>query len=86
MPYCATRLSNAKVQVPTMDSNGHEIATRPDASVADVAEHFGVSTRTVRRWLKSDDPPPHRRAGSAIRFRLDEVDEWSQRRAEGSAA
>lgn len=60
-----------------MDSNGHEKAA---ASVEDVAEHFGVSTRTVRRWLRSTEIP-HRRIGSVIRFNLAEVDEWAKGRA-----
>lgn len=64
-----------------MDSNGHVTVTRPDASVEDVARHFGVSERTVRRWLKADDPPPHRRVGNLIRFDLSEVDEWARARA-----
>ncbi len=55
------------------DSNGHEGAS---ATVEDVALHFGVSVRTVRRWLKST-AIPHRRFGATIRFNLDEVDEWA---------
>lgn len=61
-----------------MDSNGHEPIPRTDASVEDVAVHFGVSERTVRRWLASDDAPPHRRVGNLIRFSLAEVDEWAK--------
>lgn len=60
------------------DSNGHQGAV---ATVEDVALHFAVSERTVRRWLKSTDIP-HRRIGSVIRFNLDEVDEWASARAE----
>lgn len=63
-----------------MDSNGQGNA---DARVGDVAKHFGVSTRTVRRWIKSTDIP-HRRVGSTVRFALAEVDEWA--RACGRAA
>lgn len=63
-----------------MDSNGHDTGTRPDATVKDVARHFGVSERTVRRWLKSENPPPHRRVGDLIRFVLAEVDEWAKLR------
>lgn len=56
------------------DSNGHGGASA--ATVDDVALHFGVSTRTVRRWLKSTGIP-HRRVGTTIRFNLAEVDEWA---------
>lgn len=58
-----------------VDSNGQ----KADATIRDVAEHFGVSTRTVRRWLKSTDIP-HRRIGDTIRFKLPEVDEWAAQR------
>lgn len=57
-----------------MDSNGHE---RADATIPDVAAHFGVSEKTVRRWLKGTEIP-HRRVGGVIRFNLDEVDEWAK--------
>jgi excisionase family DNA binding protein len=57
------------------DSKGHE---RADATIDDVAAHFGVTTRTVRRWLSSTDMP-HRRAGGTLRFNLDEVDSWAAR-------
>ena len=58
------------------DSNGQAGAS---ATVEDVAVHFGVSTRTVRRWIKSTDIP-HRRLGATIRFNLNEVDEWASAR------
>lgn len=65
------------------DSNGQ----KADATVEDVAAHFGVSERTVWRWLGSTDIP-HRRIGSGaratVRFNLSEVDEWA--RAGGVAA
>lgn len=60
-----------------MDNNGHG---RPDATVDDVAAHFGVSTRTVRRWLSATDIP-HRRVGGTLRFNIEEVDEWARSRA-----
>lgn len=63
-----------------MDSNGQG---KPTATVDDVAEHFDVSTKTVRRWLKNTDIP-HRRISGTIRFDLNEVDEWSAKH--GTAA
>lgn len=51
---------------------------RPDATVEDVANHFGVSVRTVRRWV-ADTAIPHRRVGGTLRFRMDEVDSWAAR-------
>jgi excisionase family DNA binding protein len=58
------------------DSNGQ----KPDATVADVARHYGVSERTVRRWLANTDIP-YRRVGGAIRFSIDEVDGWAKDRS-----
>ena len=58
------------------DSNGN----KPDATVADLAKHYGVSERTVRRWL-ADTDIPHRRVGGTIRFVLAEVDEWTKARS-----
>lgn len=60
-----------------MDSNQ---TARPDATVDDLAEHFGVSSKTVRRWIKHTDIP-YRRVGSLIRFNIGEVDEWAKARA-----
>ena len=57
-----------------MDINGQN---KPDATVGDVADHFGISTRTVRRWLKSTDIP-HRKVSGTLRFNLAEVDEWAR--------
>lgn len=65
------------------DSNRHGSAS---ATVDDVAAHFGVSTRSVERWLASDDPPPHRRVGKLIRFNIDEVDEWAAQRGKPATA
>lgn len=56
-----------------------------NASIQDVADHFGVSERTVRRWLAGTDIP-HRRIERTIRFNLDEVDRWSRDHAVGGAA
>lgn len=60
------------------DSN---IPDRTYASVDEVATHFGVSVRTVRRWLK-DTNIPYRQPGgpgTMVRFDLAEVDTWAAR-------
>lgn len=54
-------------------------------SIQEVAEHFGVTERTVRRWIATTDIP-HRRIERTIRFNLAEVDTWSRSRADGDAA
>lgn len=57
------------------DSNGQ----RRDATVRDVARHFGVSVRTIRRWLKTTEIPFTRIGGpnGTVRFNLSEVDLWA---------
>ena len=53
--------------------------TQPvNATVDDVAKHFGVSTRTVRRWLKDAGIPHRRLGGKIIRFNIDEVNAWAK--------
>lgn len=49
-----------------------------DDTAEDVARHFGVSDRTVRRWVETTDMP-HRRIGGTLRFNLPEVDSWAAR-------
>ena len=43
------------------DIDGH----RADTTLEDIAQHFGVSERTVRRWMKcSAEPGGHVREGT----------------------
>jgi excisionase family DNA binding protein len=59
----------------------HNATEKADATVEDVAAHFGVSTRTVKRWVATAGMP-HRRGGGpkgALRFNLSEVDAWAAR-------
>lgn len=58
------------------DSNGHG---SPNATIRDVAAHFGVTPRTVQRWVSNGDIP-HHKIGGALRFDLREVMEASRRR------
>lgn len=41
-------------------------------SARDVAAHLGVSTKTVRRWIKTGDLPAHR-LGGQIRMAEEDV-------------
>lgn len=41
-----------------------------------LAQHFGVSERTIRRWRK--EGMPSRLLGGSRRFRLSDVEAWHQ--------
>lgn len=57
------------------------------AKPIDVARRYNVHLNTVYNWLRSDDPPPHRRLGKEYRFNLDDLDEWAASKApRGDAA
>lgn len=60
-----------------MNANGTDLRPHDDTA-DDVARHFGVSDRTVRRWVESTDIP-HRRIGGTLRFNLADVDAWAAR-------
>lgn len=56
-------------------------ADEPWVSKRKVAEHFGVSTRTIERWM--DRGLPHDRPygdRGHVRFKLGLCDDWAQRR------
>lgn len=44
-------------------------------SVAEIAEHLGVSKETVYRWLEKGKIPAHR-VGKLWKFKASEVDKW----------
>ncbi len=44
-------------------------------SVAEIAEHLGVSKDTVYTWIETKRMPAHR-AGRLWKFQRAEVDEW----------
>ena len=44
----------------------------------EVAAHLGVTSETVRNWIKQRDLPA-RKMGGRWKFRLSEVDEWAER-------
>jgi excisionase family DNA binding protein len=47
-----------------------------------VAEHLGISPRTIYDWTAAGKFPA-RRLGGAIRYDLDEVDRWVESRRVG---
>lgn len=59
----------------------HNETERADATIEDIAAHFGVSKRTIRRWVATANMP-HRRGGGpkgVLRFNVSEVDAWAAR-------
>ena len=44
-------------------------------SVIEIAEHLGVSTDVIYRWIKDKKIPAHR-LGRLWKFKPSEVDEW----------
>lgn len=62
-----------------------DTVARYDATATDIAERYGVSSRTVRRWCRTAGIP-HRRLPGGPRFNLAEVYAWVQKRTETSAA
>ena len=42
-------------------------------SVADLAERFGVSQHTVRRWLRRDDVKPYHFSKRTLRYHRDDI-------------
>lgn len=56
----------------------------PLIGIEQVALHFGVTTYTVRNWLRAGCP--HYRVRATLRFRLSEVEAWAKVSDEGAAA
>lgn len=54
------------------DEHGHR--WEPWISEAAIARHFGVTTRTVRKWRLNG--LPSRRVEGSRRYRLSQVDAW----------
>lgn len=51
----------------------------------DLADRWQTSQRTLQRWRAEGSGPPYIRIGGAIRYRLDDIEEYEDRmrRAEG---
>ena len=50
------------------------MSEKPLVSSSIVAERYGVSVQTVRRWVRESRIPYLRASRRVVRFRLDEVD------------
>lgn len=48
----------------------------PWVSKRDIAAFFGVSGRTVERWMRRGLPFDKPFAGGSVRYRLSECEEW----------
>lgn len=48
-----------------------------------VALHFGVSVRTVYRWVHDDCPVKHLRGGT-LRFQIGALEEWHRLATDGN--
>ena len=74
-----------------MNATVHELPARPVATVApdrymsrlQLAEHLGVSTKTVDRMV-AEGCPSHTFGRRLRRFRLREVEDWLEIRNDGS--
>ncbi len=53
-------------------------------SVAEIAEHLGVSKDTIRKWIKKEVIPYHK-VGRLYKFRISEVDAWIKSGASADA-
>ncbi len=47
----------------------------PWISLEETAEHLGVSTDTVHRWIRSRKMPAHQ-VGRLWKFKISQVDKW----------
>ncbi len=45
------------------------------SSLTEISEHLGVSSDTVRNWIKKGTIP-HHRLGRQYKFKISEVDAW----------
>lgn len=45
----------------------------------ELAERWGLSTKTLDRWRNKGDGPPYLKFGSAVRYRMEDVIEFERR-------
>lgn len=53
----------------------HKMKPEPWVSLEEIAEHLGVSTDTIHRWIRAKRIPAHR-VGRLWKFKVSDVDEW----------
>ena len=58
------------------------MATKPLASLDEVAEFCGVSKATVHQWLYKGTAPKSYKIGKHRRFRWDDVHTWLEEQAD----
>jgi excisionase family DNA binding protein len=51
------------------------VTPEPWVTLEETAQHLGVSTDTVHRWIRAKGIPVHR-MGRQWRFKVSEVDAW----------
>lgn len=51
--------------------------TEPWLSLEQIAQHVGVSTDTIHRWIRKRDMPAFK-VGRLWKFKASKVDEWVQ--------
>ena len=51
------------------------MTTEPWISVAQIAEHLGVTRDSIYRWIDPKNLPAHR-VGRLWKFQVSEVDQW----------
>ncbi|MEX1133936.1 MAG: helix-turn-helix domain-containing protein [Acidimicrobiia bacterium] len=51
-------------------------------TVEELAEYFGVPVATVYAWRYRREGPPGFRVGKYVRYRMRDVQEWTQRQLE----
>ena len=56
---------------------GKDMNPEPWVSLEEVAEHLGVSTDTVHRWIRRRKMPAHK-VGHLWKFKVSQVDAWVQ--------
>lgn len=50
---------------------------------ADVARMLDVSEATLRGWRRQGNGPPYIKVGRAVRYRLEDVERWTEERRRG---
>lgn len=64
---------------------GHDTAER-HLTMQDLAERCGVSVNTVRQWRVKGTGPRGMAIGKYVRFRLSDVLDWEESRADANGA